>query len=101
MNGKNQKWKPGKRAVTGVAAVVLGGLVFGALRMASPAANLSTADVKRKDFVDYLEVKGEVKALHSVTIAAPYGVGDLQIMKLATNGRSKKGMFWSNSTTPP
>jgi len=42
--------------------------------------------------VDYLEVKGEVKALRSVIIAAPYGAGDLQIMKLATNGaKVKKG----------
>ena len=86
------KWKPGKRTLTGTAAVVLGGLVFGALRLASPAAKLSTADVKRKEFVEYLEVKGEVKALRSVVIAAPYGAGDLQIMKLSTNGaKVKKG----------
>src|SRR5467141_2694067 len=87
----NKKWKPGKRTLTGTVAVVLG-LIFGALRLASPAAKLSTAEVKRKEFVDYLEVKGEVKALRSVIIAAPYGAGDLQIMKLATNGaKVKKG----------
>ena len=88
----NKKWKPGKRAVSGATAVVLGVLIFGALRLASPAAKLSTAEVKRKEFVDYLEVKGEVKALRSVVIAAPYGAGDLQIMNLATNGaKVKKG----------
>ena len=87
-----KKWKPGKRAIAGAAALVLAVLVLGALRMASPAARLSTAEVKRKEFVDYLEVKGEVKALHSAIIAAPYGAGDLQIMKLATNGaKVKKG----------
>ncbi len=87
-----KKWKPRKRAITGAAALVLVVLVLGALRMASPAARLSTAEVKRKEFVDYLEVKGEVKALHSAIIAAPYGAGDLQIMKLATNGaKVKKG----------
>ncbi len=59
----NKKWKFGKRTMSGAAAVVLGGLVFGTLRLASPAAKLSTAEVKRKEFVDYLEVKGEVKAL--------------------------------------
>src|SRR5689334_6952126 len=92
MNGRNQKWRPGKRAITGAAAVVLVVLVLGGLRMASPAAKLSTAEVKRKEFVDYLEVKGEVKALHSAIIAAPYGAGDLQIMKLATNAaKVKKG----------
>ncbi len=87
-----QKWKPGKRALTAAAALVLSGLIFGALRLASPAAKLSTAEVKRKEFVDYLEVEGEVKALRSVIIAAPYGAGDLQIMRLATNGaKVKKG----------
>jgi len=92
MSGRNQKWRPGKRGVTGAAVLVLGGFVFGALRLASPAAKLSTAEVKRKEFVDYLEVKGEVKALHSAIIAAPYGAGDLQIMNLATNGaKVKKG----------
>src|SRR5437763_3140726 len=88
----NKKWKPGKRAVSGATAIVLGGLVFGTLRLANPAAKLSMAEVKRKEFVDCLEVKGEVKALHSAIITAPYGAGDLQIVKLATNGaKVKKG----------
>src|SRR5258708_29507289 len=92
MNDRIHKWKPGKRALTGAAGVVLAGLIFGALRLASPAAKLSTAEVKRKEFVDYLEVKAEVKALRSVIIAAPYGAGDLQIMTLATMGvKVKKG----------
>jgi len=92
MNRRNQKWTPGKRGATGAAVLVFGVFVFGALRMASPAAKLSTAEVKRKEFVDYLEVKGEVKALHSAIIAAPYGAGDLQIMNLSTNGaKVKKG----------
>ena len=92
MNGKNQKWKPRKRFLTGAAVLVVGSLIFGALRLASPAVKVSTADVKRKEFVDYLEVKGEIKALRSVTIAAPYGAGDLQILKLAANSAQvKKG----------
>jgi RND family efflux transporter MFP subunit len=86
------KWKPGKRVVAVTAAVVLGLFVLGAFRLASPAAKFSTAEVKRKEFVEYLEVKGEVKALRSVIIAAPYGAGDLQIMNLAANGaKVKKG----------
>src|SRR5437016_7266840 len=88
----NKKWKFGKRTMSGATAVVLSGLIFGTLRLASTAAKLSTAEVKRKEFVDYLEVKGEVKALHSAIITAPYGAGDLQIVKLATNGaKVKKG----------
>src|SRR3984893_18936028 len=92
MNGQSQKWKPGKRALTGVAALLVGGLAFGAFRLARPAVKFPTAEVKRKEFVDYLEVKGEVKALRSAIIAAPYSAGDLQIMKLAANGaKVKKG----------
>ena len=92
MSARTMRWKPGKRAVTGAAVLVIGGLVFGAFRLANPAVKIPTADVKRKEFVDYLEVKGEVKALRSVTIAAPYGAGDLQILKLAVNGaKVKKG----------
>src|SRR5580693_5805117 len=88
----SKKWKPGKRTVAVTAAVVLGLFVLGAFRLASPAAKFSTAEVKRKEFVEYLEVKGEVKALRSVIIAAPYGAGDLQIMNLAANGaKVKKG----------
>jgi len=63
-----------------------------AFRLARPAVKFPTADVKRKEFIDYLEVKGEIKALRSVVITAPYGAGDLQIMKLAANGaKVKKG----------
>src|SRR5437667_1211729 len=92
MIGQDKKGRPGKRALTAAAALLLGGLVFGAFRLARPAAKFSTAEVKRKEFVDYLEVKGEVKALRSVIIAAPYGAGDLQIMRLAANGaKVKKG----------
>jgi len=88
----SKKWKPGKKAVLAASALVLSLLVIGAFRLASPASKLATADVKRKEFVQYLEVKGEVKALRSVVIAAPYGAGDLQIMSLAANGaKVKKG----------
>src|SRR5436853_872017 len=92
MNGQSQKWKPGKRALTGAVALVLCGLIFGAFRVASPAVKLPTVEVKRKEFVDDLEIRGEVKAIRSVLIAAPYSAGDLQMMKLATNGaKVKKG----------
>lgn len=92
MNSPSSKWKPGKRILFSVSGVVLAGIVFGAFRLANPAVKLPTADVKRKEFVDYLEVKGEVKALRSVIIAAPYSAGDLQIVNLVANGaKVKKG----------
>lgn len=87
-----RKWKPRQKAIAIAAVVLLVGLGFGAFRLANSAVTLPTAEVKRKDFVDTLEIKGEVKALHSVIIAAPYAAGDLQIVNLVANSaKVKKG----------
>lgn len=81
-----------KKIFAGAALVVLLALGFGAFRMASSTVSLPTAEVKRKEFVDTLEIKGEVKALRSVVIAAPYSAGDLQIVNLVANSaKVKKG----------
>jgi len=68
------------------AFLFLCGLAFGTYRLFGSPVKLPTAEVQRKDFVDYIEVKGQVKALRSNMITAPYSAGDLQIMKLAANG---------------
>jgi HlyD family secretion protein len=94
MSGEGQKVKPKRKAL--VAALILGAavLVFGAFRLARSAVNYPTAEVKRKEFVDYLEIKGEMKAIRSAVITAPYGAGDLQILKLVDNAtKVKKGDF--------
>jgi HlyD family secretion protein len=94
MSGGSQKWKPKKKALVGVGILIVGGLVFGGFRFANSAVNFPMADVMRKDFVDYLEIKGEVKAIRSAVIAAPYGAGDLQILRLVDNAaKVKKGDF--------
>lgn len=86
------KWLRRKKTIVWIAILVLGGLGFGAFRMAHSAVTLPTAEVKRKDFLDTLEIKGEVKALRSVVIVAPYGAGDLQIVSLVANSaKVKKG----------
>lgn len=94
MSGGIQKWKSKKKALGGAVVLVIGGLVFGGLRLAHSAVNLPTTDVKRKEFVDYLQIKGEVKAIRSAVIAAPYGAGDMQILRLVANAtKVKKGDF--------
>ncbi len=94
MSGGSQKWKTEKKVLVCAAILVVGGLVFGAFRLANSAVNFPMADVKRKEFVDYLEIKGEVKAIRSAVIAAPYGAGDLQILRLVDNAtKVKKGDF--------
>lgn len=87
-----QKWKPRQKVIAGAAVMLIGGLGFGAFRLASSAVTIPTAEVKRKDFVDTLEIKGEVKALRSKVIAAPYSAGELQIVNLVANAaKVKKG----------
>ena len=87
-----QNWKPRRKVMAGAAIVVIAGLGFGAFRLANSAVNLPTAEVKRKEFVDYLEIKGDVKAIRSVMIAAPYAAGELQILRIVGNAtKVKKG----------
>jgi HlyD family secretion protein len=50
-----------------------------------------TAEVRRGDFVEYLSIRGEIKARQSVTLTAPSAAGDLQILKLAKTGTQVKG----------
>ena len=85
-------WKLRHKIVAGAAVISLGGLGFGAFRLANSAVAIPTAEVLRKDFVDTLEIKGEVKALRSKIIAAPYSAGDLLIVNLVPNStKVKKG----------
>jgi RND family efflux transporter MFP subunit len=85
-------WKPWQKAAAGAGVMFLSGLGFGAFRLASSAPAIPTAEVQRKDFVDTLEIKGEIKALRSKIIVAPYSSGDLQIVNLVANSaKVKKG----------
>jgi len=87
-----RSWKPWRKAAAGAALLFLSGLGFGAFRLVSSTSTIATAEVQRKDFVDTLEIKGEVKALRSKIIAGPYSAGDLQIVSLVANAaKVKKG----------
>jgi len=87
-----QQWRLRKKIIAGSGLFLLGGLGIGAFRMASSTVTVPMAEVKRKEFVDTLEIKGEVKALRSVVITAPYSAGDLQIVNLVANSaKVKKG----------
>ena len=54
------------------------------------ATQLPTAEVRRGDFVEYLSIRGEIKARQSTTLTAPSSAGDLQILKLAKTGDQVK-----------
>jgi len=71
-----------------VAAILLAGsgVVLGAVRLGRRAPTVPTIEVKRGEFLDSLQFRGEVKALKSVTISAPAEAGDLQIVKISPEG---------------
>jgi RND family efflux transporter MFP subunit len=73
-------------SVLAVAASAL--VLFAVAGRAAP--DLPTAEVTRGDFVDYMELRGEVKAERSVVLSAPMQSGDLQIVRLAKNGTQVK-----------
>ena len=62
------------------------GVVLGAVRLGRRAPTVPTYEVKRGEFLDSEQFRGEVKALKSVTLSAPAEAGDLQIMKISTEG---------------
>lgn len=79
-----------KTLLTLVMVVLFGGLLAGAFRWTSHPPTVPTMVVRREVFTDYTQFRGEVKALRSVTITAPFRAGDLQIIRLAPNGSQVK-----------
>jgi multidrug efflux pump subunit AcrA (membrane-fusion protein) len=55
--------------------------------------NVTTAVVTKGDFIDYIQIRGDIRPAKSIVLAAPLqSGGDLQIMKLVKNGATvKKG----------
>src|ERR1051326_8466829 len=66
------------------------GMVLGAVRLGRRTPAVPTFEVKRGEFTDSLQFRGEVKALKSVTLSAPAEAGDLQIIKLSPEGAAVK-----------
>jgi HlyD family secretion protein len=75
-----------------IAAIValLSGGFFAVRGVSAKASAIPTAVVKKGDFVEYLQIRGEIKARYSKVLTAPSGSGDLQIIKLAHTGTQVK-----------
>jgi RND family efflux transporter MFP subunit len=56
------------------------------VRYGKRTPTVPTIEVKREEFLDSMQFRGEVKALKSVTISAPSEAGDLQIIKVSAEG---------------
>ena len=68
----------------GVACLGLSGVA--ALWVRAQGEGPPTAEVKQGEWVDNVELRGEVKALRSISLAAPSNAGELQILKLVPSG---------------
>lgn len=81
-----------QRKVMAIAILVLAGsgVVLGAVRLGKRTPTVPTIEVKRGEFLDSLQFRGEVKALKSVTLSAPSDAGDLQIIKVSAEGTAVK-----------
>jgi HlyD family secretion protein len=77
-----------QRKALAIAVLVLAGsgVVLGAVRLGKRTPTVPTMEVKREEFLDSMQFRGEVKALKSVTISAPADAGDLQIIKVSAEG---------------
>lgn len=80
--------RKGYLALSGAGVILLagGGLAF---RRASVPA-VPSVEVRRGEFVDYVQVRGSIKALNSKQLIAPSVEGDLQIVKLPATGTMVK-----------
>jgi HlyD family secretion protein len=75
-----------------IVIVVLAGsaILLGSVRLGRRSPSVPTVEITRGDFLDSLQFRGEMKALKSVTISAPADAGDLQIIKLSSEGTTVK-----------
>src|SRR5256885_6412562 len=69
-----------------VLVVALSVAAVAALRRDTGKVSLPTAIVTKTTFVDFLQLRGEIRPVRSVVLTAPSTGTDLQIVDLATNG---------------
>lgn len=80
----------GKGMIIAIVLLAGSGVVLGAVRLGKRTPTVPTIEVKREEFLDSTQFRGEVKALKSVTISAPAEAGDLQIVKVSPEGTTVK-----------
>lgn len=75
-----------------VAVAIVGVSAAGAFAVAArrPVPDVPMAEVTNGEFVDTLEIRGEIRPLKSIVLSSPMQSGELQIIKLAKNGSMVK-----------
>jgi RND family efflux transporter MFP subunit len=79
-------WRKRRTAAVVIAVVATSVAVFGFVHYSRHSPSVSTVEVKRGEFLDAIQFRGELKAMKTVTTSAPSDAGDLQILKMATDG---------------
>jgi hypothetical protein len=83
--GSRVRAKPVRAVVAVVVlAVVVTAAFVGVGRGSVP--DLPTTEVKKGEFVDAIEIRGEIRPLRSVVLTSPTQSGELQIVKLTPSG---------------
>lgn len=75
-----------------VAALLLAvsGVLMGAVRLGRRGPGVLTMALQRGEFLDSIQFHGEMKALKSVSVSAPPEAGELQIIKVVSEGTTVK-----------
>lgn len=79
-------WLRKRKLLLGLGVLVLVGVIAALGFRRSTAPLVPAAEVQTGEFVDYVQVRGEIKAQQSIQLIAPSYAGDLQIVKLVPTG---------------
>lgn len=90
MIGKIKALLMQRKLATALIVLLACGVVFGAVHYSRRSPSVPTIEVKRTEFIDSVQFRGECTALKSLSITAPAEAGDLQILKIAADGTKVK-----------
>src|SRR5437588_3436916 len=79
-----------RRLAIGLLVLLACGFLFGAVHYSLRSPSIPTIEIKRTEFLDSVQFRGECTALKSLSITAPAEAGDLQILKIAADGTKVK-----------
>jgi RND family efflux transporter MFP subunit len=83
-------WIKRRVVVVVVVLVAASAAVFGVAHYSGKAPSVPTFEVKRGEFLDAMQFRGQLKAMKSITMTAPPNAGDLQILKIVADGMAVK-----------
>ena len=80
-------------AAVAIAVVAIAGAAAVMNARGGAVPNVTTVEVTHGDFIDYIQIRGDIRPAKSIVLAAPLQAGgELQIVKLVKNGATvKKG----------